>query len=406
MTRRKVVVTCGVVIVVVAGITAAYVAERWHHVPTIRGSPTVEYVPSSIAPRPAPVPGVAWPTYGYDQERARSAPSIRLLPPFRRVWTFHGRALLEFPPAVGYGRVYLTTFDGRLFALDAATGKTVWRYRSGRCGWASPALADHLVYETFIGSRECHSRATDGEIAAFDERDGRVRWLRKIGPTESSPLVARGTVFVGDWNGRVWALDASTGRTSWTSDLGGTIKGSLALSGHRLFIGTYAGDVVSLDARTGRVLWRSGGHGPFYASPAVAYGRVYIGSLYGGVYAFGATTGHLLWSRPTGGYVYASAAVWRHRVLVGSYDHRFYALDAATGEVRWRFHANGPISGSASVVGNLVYFSTFSERTYGLRADGRVAKTWGDGKYSPIVADATHLFLVGLGRLYALTSAG
>jgi hypothetical protein len=31
-----------------------------------------------------------------------------------------------------------------------------------------------------------------------------------------------------------------------------------------------------------------------------------------------------------------------------------------------------------------------------------VAKTWADGKYSPVVADATHLYLVGLGRLYAL----
>ena len=144
-------------------------------------------------------------------------PAFRLRPPFRRLWTFHGRALLEFPPVVGYGRVYITNFDGRLSALDAATGKTVWRYRSGRCGWASPALADHVVYETFIGNEECGSHADDGEVAAFDARDGTRRWLRRIGPTESSPLVARGTVYVGDWNGRVWALDARTGRTRWTA---------------------------------------------------------------------------------------------------------------------------------------------------------------------------------------------
>src|SRR6185437_16728010 len=114
----------------------------------------------------------------------------------------------------------------------------------------------------------------------------------------------------------------------------------------------------------------------------------------------GATTGHLLWSRPTGGYVYASPAISRHLVLIGSYSHRFYALGAATGLVRWSFTANGPISGSASAIDGLVYFSTFNRRTYALDvASGEYVATWRDGKYSPAVADPSHLYLVGLGRL-------
>jgi outer membrane protein assembly factor BamB len=397
---RFVVVASGLILAT-GGLAVAYL-ELWrHHAPTIRGSTSTEFVPTPPPQRP-PEPGIAWPTYGYDQGRTR-ATGFRVRPPFRRLWTFHGRSLIEFPPVVGYGRVYITTFAGLLSALDASTGKTVWRYRSGRCGWASPALADHLVYETFIGNQECGSRANDGEIMAFDAGTGSGRWLRRIGPTESSPLVARGTVYVGDWDGRVWALDARTGRTHWVSQLQGAIKGSLALSGRRLYIGTYAGDVVALAARTGRVLWRSGGHGSIYSSPAVAYGRVYVGSLDGGVYAFGATTGHVLWAHAIGGYVYASPAIWRRRVLVGSYNHRFYAFDAGTGDVRWRFDAGGPVSGSASVIDGLVYFSTFKERTYALNAaSGRQVATWADGKYSPAVADGKRLYLVGLGKLVAL----
>jgi outer membrane protein assembly factor BamB len=398
---RRITVTLLVLVLAVGGLVAAY--RHWRHTaPTIHGSPSVEYTPTAVPQQPTE-PGVAWPMYGYDQERLRYAPEIRLRPPFRRVWTFHGRALLEFPPVVGYGRVYVTNFDGRLFAIDAATGRLSWSFASGRCGWASPALAGHLVYETFIGNRECGSRFDDGEVAAFDERSGRLRWLRRIGPTESSPLVAGGIVYVGDWNGRVWALDAATGRTRWVAGLHGAIKGSVARSGRALYIGTYGGDVVALDARTGRVLWTSGGHGRIYSSPAVAYGRVYIGSLDGGVYAFGAATGHLLWAHPTGGYVYASPAVWHGRILVGSYDHGFYAFDAGTGTALWRFDANGPISGAATVVDGLVYFSTFRRRTFALDAsNGRQVATWPDGEYSPVVADATHLYLVGLGRLYAL----
>jgi outer membrane protein assembly factor BamB len=399
----KALVVAGAAVVALAALGAAYL-ELWrHHAPTIRGTTATEFVPAQPAPK-KPAPGLAWPTYGFDQERTRAAPSFRVRPPFRRLWTFHGRSLLEFPPVVGYGRLFLTTFAGSLTALDAATGKVAWRYRSGRCGWASPALAAHVVYETFIGSPECSAHANDGVVAAFDAETGRRLWLRRIGPTESSPLVSRCVVYVGDWDGRVWALDASNGRTRWVAQLHGAIKGSLALSGTRLFIGTYGGDVVALSARTGRTIWRTGGHGRIYSSPAVAYGRVYIGSLDGGVYAFGAGTGHLLWAHATGGYVYASPAVWRDRILVGSYNHHFYAFDAGTGDVRWRFDANGPISGSASVIDGLVYFSTFAERTYALRAaDGEQVTTFPDGKYSPAVADRARLYFVGLGKLYALT---
>jgi outer membrane protein assembly factor BamB len=91
-------------------------------------------------------------------------------------------------------------------------------------------------------------------------------------------------------------------------------------------------------------------------------------------------------------------------VLIGSYNHRFYAFDAGTGDVRWEFDAGGVISGSASVIDGLVYFSTFKEQTYALRASsGREVVQWGDGKYSPAVADATRLYFVGLGKLYALS---
>ena len=389
-------------VLALAGLAIVYL-EVWRHtVPTIRGSTSVEYAPSAAPPRPAET-GAAWPTYGYDEARARSPAGLGLRPPFRKVWTFHGHSLLEFPPVVGYGDVYLASFQGRMFALDAATGRTLWTYRSHMCGWASPALSNHVVYVTFIGSPECGAHRRDGELVAFDAESGRVRWVRRIPPSESSPLVVGSSVYVGDWRGRVWAFAAATGRTRWTTPLRGAIKGSLAASGGRLYIGTYRGDVVSLDARTGRVLWRTGGLGSIYASPAVAYGRVYIASLDGGVYAFGARTGHLLWSRPTGGYVYASPALWRRRVLIGSYDGHFYALDAGTGEVRWRFAANGRISGSASVIDGLVYFSTFTQRTFALSAStGSEVAAWPDGKYSPAVADSQRLYLVGLGRLYAL----
>jgi outer membrane protein assembly factor BamB len=401
----------GLLATLVLGAGGVYVLWRKHEFRDVRGSSSVEFVTTRPRPQRPPL-GVPWPRYGYDLAATRSAP-YALRPPFRRIWTFNDNpTLLEFPPAVGYGRLFLPTWDGRFLALDARTGRVRWRHRTGRCGWGSPAIWRGLVITTYIG-HECASQVpgTDGEVVAYLARTGAVCWRFRLGPCESSPLVVGGVVYVGDWHGRVYALNAWSGRPRWVFRADGAVKGSLSYAGGKVFIGAYDGHVYALDARTGRQVWRAsaqsrlGPPGWFYSSPAVAHGRVYIGSTDSKVYSFGAATGRLRWSYSTGGYVYASPAVWRDLVLVGSYDHLFYAFDAATGAVRWRFRANGPISGSASVVDGIVYFSSFGRRTYGLVArTGRPVWTFPDGEYTPVVADRERVYVVGYRRVFAFAS--
>jgi outer membrane protein assembly factor BamB len=394
----------------------------------IRGSSTVEFVPSAPVPTvPKPVPGpkpgkpppigftltrVDWPTFGYDALRLHYLPSM-LTPPFDVTWTFRALHLLEFPPAVAYGRVYFADNPGTVFAISAQTGRIGWKFTSGRCTAASPAVADGVVYEAFLNNPPCNrsagTKGLTGEVVALDSKTGKVIWRHTLGPSESSPLVANGLVYVGDWRGNVYGFDWHTGKERWSYQTGGKVKGGVAVDGRRLYIGSYDGHVYALDARTGKELWRASGQerlgsaGTFYSTPAAAYGRVYIGSTDGKVYSFGARTGDLRWSHSTGGYVYGSPAVWNLRVLLGSYSGRFYAFDAATGDVRWQFQANGPISGSATVLGHLVYFSTLKQRTYALDArTGKLVWSFPDGKYSPVVSDDLRVYLVGYARIYAM----
>jgi outer membrane protein assembly factor BamB len=429
--RRWILAAAAAAVLLLVGAAAGFYLYKQHQGRDIRGSSTVEFVPTETAPpppppkpQPKPKPGkpaaltrVDWPTYGYDQERLRFLPSA-LRPPFRVEWTFRGRHLLEFPPAIAYGRAYIANNPGVLFAVQAATGRLSWRYTSGRCTAASPAVAGGVVYMAFLnllrtGGDACNAAPStpgiNGEVAALDARTGKVHWRRVIGPSETSPLVAGGLVYAGDWTGAVYAFDRKTGRTVWTYRTGGEVKGAFALTGRRLFVGSYDHHLYALDARTGALIWRAstqdrlGSRGTFYSTPATAYGRVYIGSTDGKVYSFGASSGELRWSQSTGGYVYASPAVWKQRILIGSYSGRFYALDAATGDVLWEFAADGPISGSASVIGNIVYFSTLKGTTYGLNAaTGDRLWSFPDGKYSPVVAGPERLYLTGYTRLYGM----
>ena len=66
-----------------------------------------------------------------------------------------------------------------------------------------------------------------------------MRWRVTIGPTESSPLVVDGVVYVGDWTGKVYALTASTGTTRWTFHDRRQGQGSDQLAGGRVFFGSY-----------------------------------------------------------------------------------------------------------------------------------------------------------------------
>lgn len=398
---------------IAGGLAVGYIVAKRHQSADVRGNPTQEFVTTEApAPKPPPLPGVAWPMWGFDSVHNRISPYVHR-PPYRVAWAFRARKLVEFPPVVAYGRLTFTNNPGITFSIDAATGKEVWRHASGRCAASSPAVSGKLIFQAFLNRPPCNSRRSPkvltGVVIAFDALTGKVRWRAEIGPTESSPLVHQGRVYVGDWRGRVYAFDERTGRIIWTFSAGGRVKGGVAALGNRIFVGSYDGRLSALDARTGALQWRSasqerlGGRGSFYSTPAIAYGRVFVGSTDGKVYSFGAKSGDLLWSRSTGGYVYSSPAVWEQLVFVGSYSGNLLAIDAATGEVRWRFRAGGRISGSPTVMGGNVYIATLARRTFAVNArTGRQVWAFLDGDYASLVADADRAYLTGRGRIYAL----
>ncbi len=417
---RRLLILLAAIAVLAGGLLAAYVVHRLHQQADQRGSTTTDFIPTEPAPKPPP-PGVPWPTYGFSPDRTRAV-QLPLRPPYRVVWRYQAGSLIEFPPSVGFNRLFFSTNKGTFAAISEKTGKYAWKYRAHRCVAASPAIGPHAhgtVYEAFLNRPPCNAQngghGVDGEVIAFSVGHGKIHWRHRIGPSESSPLLVKDRLYVGDWNGDVWAFDANHGNVVWHRHVAhAAIKGALAYAGGHLFLGAYDGHVYCL-SKSGKILWRGSaqprlfGGSDFYSTPAVAYGRLYIGSTDGKVYAFGTTDGHRLWSHSTGGYVYASPAVWRRRVLVGSYSRKFSAFDAGTGEPDWTFRAGGPISGSAVVVGNVVYFATLHEkhlkngRTYALDArTGKELWTYPDGKYTPVVAARGKLFLIGYGVVYGM----
>ena len=400
--------------VVVLGVIAGLIVyNTWVKSPGDVTNPNAEFQDTTDQSPPPPKPApkkrkrgetFIWADFGYSPNRARYLAS-ELQPPFKPIWVYRGdRQLIEFPPVLANGVLYLVRNDGVAVALSAKTGNIKWQRRIGALNASSPAYDRGRLYVATLS----------GHITSLSAKTGKIRWRKRLASrSESSPIVVNNRVFFGSENGTVYGLSASDGKVAWTYKAGGAVKGALAYSDGRLYFGDYGGSVTSLDLR-GRRIWKTGTSGRsfgrvgrVYSTAAVKFGRVYLGSLDGRVYSFVARTGQLAWSHSTGGYVYASPAVARvpgtgPTVYIGSYDGRFYALDARNGKERWRYNVGSKISGSATIVGQVVYFANLgSKGTSGLDVrNGKRVFKYPRGSFTPVISDGERLYLTGYTTLY------
>jgi outer membrane protein assembly factor BamB len=371
-------------------------------------NPDATFVPQKPAAAPKQAKTVNWPMYGLNPARTRYLPAKGIKPPFRKLWRYKDKPLLEFPPIYVGGKLYFVNNNGFAYALDADTGKVLWERRIGALNASSPTYYRHRLYIVNL---------VPGHIVKLDARTGKTIWKKELpGRAESSPVVVDRTIYFGCEDGGLYALSTLSGSVRWVAQLGGPIKAAPAYYGGRLYVGDYGGYMNAVDAKNGRVVWQSGSLGPgfgasgqFYSTPAVAFGRVYSGNNDGRVYSFDISDGELAWSYSTGGYAYSGPTVasTQHSppsVFIGSFDGNVYALDAKDGSVRWSRSAGGQVIGSLSAVGDIVYAAEFSDGStsgFMMRSGKRVFQ-YPYGTYTPVISDGRRLYLTGYSSITAL----
>ncbi len=287
--------------------------------------------------------------------------------------------------------------------------------------------------------------STNRRCFASDRTSGErpsIRWsYRTDDAVWASPVVADGTLYIGSYDGHLYAISTETGELKWRYRTGDRIDGSPAVVDGTVYFGSFDRNVYALDAGTGEERWIHGTRGIVRSSPTVRDGVVYVGahcraeecSTYydvrwperGSVLAFDAESGDLRWRYGTDDGVISTPAVLDGTVYVGSSDATLYALDAAAGETRWSFETDGPIMSSPTCAGGRVTFATLTGKVYAADAtSGDVAWSYdantGDGQRielpviftsSPVVCD--DVVYVGsmapgdgvVGKLYAVSAS-
>ena len=160
--------------------------------------PALETPPPPLAtPEPEPEPALLrWPTWGLGAARTRVVPDeFSIRPPFRQVWMVRGRSLMEFPPAIAAGQLFVGTNKGRFMAIEAESGKINWEVEFGLCIAASPAVDDDLVYVALMDP--CRAGTMTNWRPGTSLRSTRKRATRSGGSRPASPRRRRSS-----WTGR------------------------------------------------------------------------------------------------------------------------------------------------------------------------------------------------------------
>ncbi|RPE41380.1 putative pyrroloquinoline-quinone binding quinoprotein [Streptomyces sp. Ag109_O5-1] len=153
----------------------------------------------------------------------------------------------------------------------------------------------------------------DGRLWAVDAATGAARWkVRTTGPVHSTPLVSGGTVYVDSLDEHLYAVRAHRPGEAPAED-------HRAASAHLVRTPAGPGPVG------GTVRWRVPAPGAGHLTPAVAHGVVYQ-TTYRSLLALDAATGEERWRLETGGEVHSTPVVADGTVYVGSADDFLYAI--------------------------------------------------------------------------------
>jgi outer membrane protein assembly factor BamB len=178
----------------------------------------------------------------------------------------------ERPLVIG-GLVLTVTTSGALLAVDAGSGREVWRERRGPFLPRIVGTSDPLVFAIM-----------DGSLVALEARGGNQRWQipLPVEEREQWAVLAGGTIYAVA-AGLVVAIDPASGTERWRVRVGQAVGGPLRV-GQRVYVAT-EGQLVALDAASGGIRWTSGPR-DLATGPIAAGGWVVVTTRDGALLAF------------------------------------------------------------------------------------------------------------------------
>jgi outer membrane protein assembly factor BamB len=268
------------------------------------------------------------------------------------------------------------------------------------------------------GGFSCSAPSVAGELVAVDISNGSRLWevsLESSSAIYGNPVMAGDLVYVGGYNGKIYAISASTRLSKdvyVNESKPQSIVGGPVVAGDRVYLGCSDGKVYALDAASLEPVWEKPFQtgGKIWSTPAIDGDNLYIGSFDKKLYALNVSDGSKKWEFETEGAIACTPLVYNNTVYFGSFDRYFYAVDAATGSLEWKFLAEKWFWTRAVACNTTVYVGCFDGKVYALDAENgeKIADEFdlGSPVYSwPVLVDGRVIVATEEGEIYAIDTA-
>jgi outer membrane protein assembly factor BamB len=201
------------------------------------------------------------------------------------------------------------------------------------------------------------------------------------------PVIAAGTVCVGDLDGTFHALDLETGETRWsfTAEAAGFPSAAAVSLDERVplvVVGDDTGVVRAFERSTGKLVWEYETDGEISGGPTiVAAGtdddeaRVFVGSQDASLACLNLADGRLRWKHSIADQIRCSPTVANGRVFIAGCDGKLHVIDAATGTEAAAVPIDGPTGTTPAAAAGHVYFGTEGGTFFGIDVRG-AAVAW------------------------------
>ncbi|MGE4219218.1 MAG: PQQ-binding-like beta-propeller repeat protein [Alphaproteobacteria bacterium] len=275
--------------------------------------------------------------------------------------------------AFAYGRLYVSTGYGALFALDARDGSVQWQKPLPGPVRGAPTVSDDRVFVVSI----------DNQLTVLNATNGEKQWSHS-GLSESagllgagSPAVTAGTVVVPYSSGELFALRIENGRPFWSDNLISVrgldalssladIRGNPVIDRGLVLAVSHSGRFVAIDQRTGARAWERSIAG--VETPWVAGNFVYVLGTNGELYCVTRRDGRIRWVQPLPRWAdpedkedrikWSGPVLAGDRLIVPGSQGEALSVSPYTGELLGRIELPEGVNLAPVVAGGTVYFLT------------------------------------------------
>jgi len=279
----------------------------------------------------------------------------------RQVWSVTVDADIAAGVGADAATVVVASARGTVFAFDAATGKQRWKVKASTEVLSAPAVGSGVVVV----------RSMDNKIVAYDVESGERRWgVQRTAPAlvlRAAPgiVINDGVAFIALPAGRLLAINTATGTARWDAPIaeprGATelervadVSGMPALLGREVCATAYQGRIACVDTGNGSLRWAR----EFSADvgPAMDQRYVFAADELGSLAGFSRDTGGSLWrSAALRGRGLSAPVSFGRAVVVGDKEGYLHFLSREEGAMLARTSLGAQVRAAPIVTGaNLV----------------------------------------------------